>query len=442
LLISRLIASVGAGSSAPLTISLLSDIFPSKDRGNSFAWWGLATTIGGLAGGSVALSFNKINYDFANELVSVQQRIEYIIANYANNPDPNIAKLVTYWRYPFFLMAIFGVIFSLIIFFVKEPKRGISEETLHDVLVEDDVDYSHNYRIQFKDLKNIYTRKANFWLIINFVDTIFSGLLLGFIFVWLELEVGINIDNIVPQLPILLPFILILLGFILWGQFWFAKKGDEKVKSGDYSGRVKVAIFCGVTHIPFLIIGFFFYPDIANKTFFKGALDFAGNDIGFILVFVSLGLILGLGLGIEFGVGPAWFASMIDVNLPEHRGSMIAAASFMDSIGRGIGAWLGSAIIDFFKDELGSIKPVSDTMIFCTLTFGILSGVLWLPILKYAKHDFKEVHDILEERAKNLEKMKKAKEAEEKKKKYISEEETKVKEEKQKIKQKIEDNSP
>ena len=112
---------------------------------------------------------------------------------------------------------------------------------------------------------------------------------------------------------------------------------------------------------------------------------------------------LGLGLGIEFGVTPAWYSSMLDVNLPEHRGTMIAAAAFMDAIGRGIGAWVGASLIDLFSAApFNSTKPISDAIIFCTLTFGVLSGVLWLPILKHAKHDFKQVHDILEERAEVL----------------------------------------
>lgn len=401
----RIIAAMGAGSSAPVTISLLSDIFPSKERGNSFAWWGLATTIGGIAGGSVALSFNRIPAevcDFANEYLSLSDRIQCIIDN-AGVTFPS--EYLTYWRYPFYLMAAIGLVCSLLILLVKEPKRGIAEESLHDVLLNENVDYSHSYRIKIKDLKYLYTRKSNFWLIINFVDTIFSGLVLGFLFVWLQMEVGINVNNLGPQIPILLPFTVVIVLFLLWGQFWFARKGDQKVRSGDYAGRVKVAIFCGVTHIPFLMIGFLFYPDLSNFTFFKGGLDLSGNIWGFVLLLLLMGLIVGLGLGIEFGVAPAWYASMIDVNLPEHRGTMIAAAAFMDAIGRGFGAYVGALIIDYFNG-LGSVKPIGDTIVFCTFTFGVLSAVLWLPILKYAKHDFKEVSDILKERAKILEQQK------------------------------------
>ncbi len=390
----RIIGSFGAGGCTPVTMSLLSDIFSSEKRGNSFAWWGLATTLGGLGGGSIAFAFNKIDYAFDDETISLTQRIEYIQNNYS-------ADIISQWRVPFLLMAILGLAFSILVFFVKEPKRGGSEKALKDVLENEEVAYSMAYRIRKEDLKFIYKRKSNFWLIINFVDTIFSGLILGFLITWLTVEVGMSLD--LSGAISALPFFLLLFGFLLWGQFWFAKLGDKKVQKGDYAGRVKVAIMCGVVHIPLMIVGFMFYPNMGANTFFKGRLDFGGNQTGFILFFCLMGLVLGVGLGFEFGLAPNWFSSMMDVNLPEHRGTMIAAASFMDAIGRALGAWLGGMIIDWYNDS-GSIMPISDAIIFCTLTFGILSSLLWLPILKHCGKDFKEVAETLEERAEELEK--------------------------------------
>ena len=119
------------------------------------------------------------------------------------------------------------------------------------------------------------------------------------------------------------------------------------------------------------------------------------------MLFTLMGLILGVGMGFVFGVSPNWYSSMLDVNLPEHRGTMIATASFMDAIGRAIGALLGGMAIDYYNSR-GSVMPISDTILLFTFTFGILSSALWLPILKYCKKDFKEVADILTERADHL----------------------------------------
>ncbi|HMF31477.1 MAG TPA: MFS transporter, partial [Candidatus Lokiarchaeia archaeon] len=59
----RCIAAFGLGCSAPVSFSLLSDIFSSDKRSNGFAWWGVANMFGTLAGGGLGLLFNQIPYD-------------------------------------------------------------------------------------------------------------------------------------------------------------------------------------------------------------------------------------------------------------------------------------------------------------------------------------------------------------------------------------------
>lgn len=395
-LVFRIIASIGAGSTTPVTMSLLSDIFASEKRGNSFAWWGLATTIGGLAGGAIALAFNKIDYNFSDDTITIAERIAYIQNHYD-------ISIISQWRIPFLLMGILGLIFTLIIFLVKEPKRGSQDAQLRAVLANEEVDYSKSFKIKPEDLKFIYARKSNFWLIINFFDTIFSGLVLSYLITWMTLEVGIPLDP--NSILGLLPFFLIIVGFLLWGQFYFAKAADKRVKKGDKTGRVKLAIFCGVFHMPFMILGFMFYPNFGNLTLFNPTVSFAGNYPLFYTLFLIMGVIIGIGLGLSFGIAPNWYASMMDVNLPEHRGTMIAAAAFMDAIGRAIGSWVGGAIIDHYTTN-GSLMPISDTIIFTCLSFGLLSCICWLPILKYCKHDFQEISDILDARALKLQEAK------------------------------------
>jgi len=391
----RIIASGAAASQTPVTMSLLSDIFSSEKRGNSFAWWGLASTVGSLGGGLIGTAFNPIFDDpVYNAFESLAEKINYIELNY---PMSEIVK----WRIPFLIMAGGGLFFAFLIFLVKEPKRGSTEKELEKVLANEKVDYTKSYRIKLGDLKYIYTRKSNFWLIINWVDTVTSGIVTSFLITWITIEVGLSFE--VDSLAIAIPYLAILVVFMLFGQFFFSKRGDTMVQRGDRSGRVKMAILCGVANIPVLLLGFLFYPNFGKTTFFRGALNLSGSPWLFYVILIGMAIVLGAGFAFVFGIAPNWYASMLDVNLPEHRGTMIATAAFLDAIGRAIGSWFGGFMIDFFIDR-GSPLPISDTIVFSTLTFGIISALLWLPIYKYSKRDFDDIAQILEKRAEDLKK--------------------------------------
>ncbi|MCP4762436.1 MAG: MFS transporter, partial [archaeon] len=183
LLFFRMMASAGTGVSAPVTMSLLSDIFSTEKRGKSFAYWGLATTVGELGGGSIGLLFNPLlDIEFPDHIVELPDKINFITLNFSETA-------INAWRIPFLFMFFIGIVFIILLFFVKEPKRGSRETILQSVLENEDIDYAKSYQIKKTDLKFIYTRKSNFWLIINFVDCIFSGLIMGFLITWLTLEI-------------------------------------------------------------------------------------------------------------------------------------------------------------------------------------------------------------------------------------------------------------
>ena len=88
---------------------------------------------------------------------------------------------------------------------------------------------------------------------------------------------------------------------------------------------------------------------------------------------------------------------MIDVNFPENRGTMIAIASFIDTIGRAIGAIIGGFVVVL----TGSF---SSTIIWTMLIFGIISIGFWIPLFFTAQKDFNNVNEIMKERAREMEK--------------------------------------
>lgn len=225
----------------------------------------------------------------------------------------------------------------------------------------------------------------------NFFDVIASGLVLAYIFPYIEFDIGANPTDI--KVIILFLFIIVL-GLII-GQFWLAHLGDKKVQHGDLSGRVKVAVICSILNLPFFLFGFAMTPNVINSTFFFGTL--LVNDIGFWVLWLVYCTFLGVGLAFTMGIGPNWYSSLIDVNFPESRGTMVAVGAFIDSIGRALSVIIGG----FMERSMG----FSATIFWSFLIFGIFSTCLWIPLFFTAKKDYIEINEAMKNRASSLSKM-------------------------------------
>jgi MFS family permease len=395
----RLVAAVGLGVQGPVTFSILSDIFPSEQRSNSFAWWGVANMIGAAATGSIALAFNKIpTHLLDQEYGSVQEKIVAIQTQYAAE--------AALWRTPFLVLGICGFIFALLIlFFVREPKRAAKEKQLRDILqANEEIDYSQHYTIRLSDLKIMWTRKTNFFLVINFFDNITSGIIVSYLFTYLTLELGfvLNFEDLNAQLGFLVLGLVIALGLALVGQFYFSKLGDRLAQRGDVLGRIKVMTVCAVFQIPFLALAFAIAPSVGRYTLFKGAVTVAPPV--FWTIFVLMFLLVGIGLAGSFGGTPNWYATLIDGNLPEQRGTMIASATLMDTVGRALGAGVGGFFLTYFQLQ-GDPAPIGSMMTVTLLIFGGISALLTLPALYTGKTDLPAVAALLDTRAAELKRL-------------------------------------
>jgi MFS family permease len=109
---------------------------------------------------------------------------------------------------------------------------------------------------------------------------------------------------------------------------------------------------------------------------------------------------VGIGIGIDEGIGPNWYASLIDVNIPENRGTMIATATFFDNIGRALGQWFGGLLIVYFE-VINFEHAVFLSLQFATI-FLFLQIPFWIPVLKYIRADIQQVNDIIVDRAKEM----------------------------------------
>ncbi len=385
LYIARIAAAIASGVTGPLAISYLTDIVSSDSRSKLFAGWTLITTLGSLFAGVIALMFNQIPYERIDiESEGIRENINYIVANYSN--------LLNTWRFPFLILGLIGLIFTLLnVFFAQEPKRAAKDKLLEDILSDEDLQYS--YHIHFSDLKAIFKRKSNIFLTINLFDVVVSGLLVAYLFPYFELEMGISFSDPLGLAAIIVLIIIIgPLGFVI-GQFGLAHWGDRKVQNGDLSGRVKVATICGIFNIPFILIGFMMKPNVANQTFFLT--NIAVNLVGFWLLWIIFGLFIGVGLGFSLGIAPNWYSSLIDGNLPEHRGTMVAMGLFIDTFGRALGAILGGIVVNI-------TDSFSLTIIWSTLIFGIISTCFWIPLFYTSKKDYIYINEIMKERSTTL----------------------------------------
>ena len=382
LLLLRIFAAIATGVTTPLTISYLADIVSSKSRAKTFALWSLFSTLASLIGGVLALMFNKIPFEEIDiDSGSIRENINFIKLNFPN--------LLSTWRYPFLILGILALILTIInLLIIEEPKRAAKDKYFEDIL--SDEAHRYTYKIKFRDLRFIFKRKSNLFLIMNLFDVVASGLLVAYIFPYFELELGINASNISTLIVLLL--IVLPLGLII-GQFGLAHWGDKKVQRGDLSGRVKVATICSILTLPFLLLAFSMSPNVRAQTFFFGRLIV--NTVGFWTLWIIFSSLLGVGLAFTFGIAPNWYASLIDLNLPEHRGTMVAMGSFVDTFGRALGTIIGGFMITFTDN-------FSSTIFWSTLIFGIISTFFWIPLFFTGKKDFIEIDEILKNRAKEI----------------------------------------
>lgn len=96
---------------------------------------------------------------------------------------------------------------------------------------------------------------------------------------------------------------------------------------------------------------------------------------------------------INQGVNPNWYSTLADVNLPEHRATMVSLASLMDMLGNALGPLLASYII-LLRGQRAAL--------WLALVVWAANIVLWLPVLANVRKDLDRRHRVLMERASTM----------------------------------------
>ncbi|MFW9951544.1 MAG: MFS transporter [Candidatus Thorarchaeota archaeon] len=323
-----ILTGIGYGSVIPSLFSLMADIVSREDRSKGFSFFSIASLFGTVLGTGMA-SF-----------------------------------LGGDWRFPFLLIGIVSLIGTLIFLLFREPSRLGRDHLV--MFQRDGIEYT--YRIRISDLRVIFTKKSNLWLVINFVDTIPTGIILTLLFAYMEVFHGIGKED--TTIYLLAIFVSIILGTVFFGFI-----GDSFFKKGNKRARIWFAIFGNIAPIPFIFIGLVI-P-------FQAPIIFPG-----ILIWIIL---FSIGMFINGAVSGNWYSTVVDLNLPEHRGTVLAASNFFDIIGRALGPLVGTIVADAFGFVIGMM-----TSIFAWL----LIPFFWISILKNAVKEINEVDSIFTERLK------------------------------------------
>jgi MFS family permease len=325
------IIGIGYGALVPSIFSLIGDIISKESRSKGYSFFSVASFFGVVVGTGLAVFVGASD-----------------------------------WRVPFFIVGILGLVGAVLFIFFKEPSRIGRDQSY--LLERDGVEYT--YRINFSDLNGIFRKKANIWLVVNFVDNVPSGIILFLLYAYMEDYHGITQD-------ITIFIMLLILFFIILGTVIFGIIGDKVFSKGNKKIRVNLALFGNIFPIPFIFIALII--PFRSPNIFPG-----------LLIWIILFMI---GMFANGAVNGNWYATVADLNLPEHRGTVLAAANFFDIIGRAIGPIIGAVITDFFGYVFGMM-----TAIFAW----VLIPFFWIPVLKNFIAEMTATQEIFQTRINKL----------------------------------------
>ena len=293
------ITAIGVGGVSAIGFSVVSDLIPAQRRGLALSLWSMSQLLGAAFGALLASTVGATN-----------------------------------WRWPFLILAGIGFLFATLYLFVQTPKRGQAEPELTAVFT---ANKDYQYRITLSDLPLIWSRRSNRWLL---AQRLFLSLALGST-IWIPrwaiarvqaegfaLETATIIGNFFIIIFNVGSLLAILAGHL--GDRWQQKQP---------LGRVYLALIGLLGSIPFFI-WLFFLP-------LRNILIAETDPIITIAITILLSIFTNPHVALAFVVAfiavtlfsaepPNWAALITDINLPEHRGTVIGISRLFSAVGNAI----------------------------------------------------------------------------------------------------------
>ena len=364
LLLFQMVTAVGVGSIGSVGFSVISDLIPAQRRGFALSLWSISQLLGGAFGALLGGSLGAFD-----------------------------------WRWPFFVIAGAGFLFAILYHFTIEPQRGQAEPELAAVFASGS---HYEYRITLADIQQIFARRANIWLL---TQGFFWSLAYGAT-VWIprwaiarvqaegyNLEMATIIGNLFVTLFGIGAFLAIPAGHL----------GDKLQKRTPY-GRTRLAAIGLLSSIPFFVLLYFIplrnvsIPQTNNLLTIGWAVItsiFTNPWVtaAFVVAFIALALFS--------ADAPNWAALITDVNLPEHRGTVIGLSRLFRAVGNAISV----ALVGVTFNALSTQFAPPDTYAIGLALFQLLvipAGLCYYWASKTIPEDITVVKQILTTRAKAI----------------------------------------
>lgn len=370
LIISRMLSGAGLGCVLPVGYSIISDAIPPDERSG---WFGTLAILSSISNG-------------------VGQALSSFIG-----PIWTVSFFFPGWRFPFFLLSCISIVIVFLLFFVKIPKRGVKEEELLDLVA---LNLEYSYTISKEDLTKIIKKKTNQYLVFQNFFTIIPGTItIFFLTSMLNLYYLPGVPVVIRLQTATLLAGILGVGYII-GNLILSYLGDVLYRRNK-KNRTRLGLVCMILAFPFYIITLLLiipvttinisYPDpiptseITNYIFITlGHIFSEYPNYIYYFVFGLIGTILIAGPVANRN------AVMIDVNLPEHRGTSISFLNLSEQVGKSMTLFASYFLISF----LGGIY----NMMFFSIFFWIPACILWYFASRSVGKDLTAKSMILSER--------------------------------------------
>ena len=289
------------------------------------------------------------------------------------------------WRYPIIITgALYLAVGTPLSAIIIEPPKGLSERQLYDILRKTPY---YPFSLKPKDFRSIAETKSNRYLMLQGIFGVIAG---GSIEVWmlqyLVSEAGANE---------LTASVFMGLGAIgTFGGIVIAWVADSLYRKSPRFRPLIAGISSFLTGIFFV---FLLYMPINIGVRVGNILDAivmlvrqvaAGGVLAWAVLFFFLGMLF------NGSIGSIRDSVISDVNLPEHRATVISAINIVELFSKSLGIAIIGALIDF----LGNIRYP----LMVSVSLWMVSGIAWMFVARHVERDSWKVDIVLYERRRFL----------------------------------------